>query len=193
MENVFRSFEAVHPLSESLKDYLLSTVKVREVEKKGFLLKAGHVNRAIHFVDNGLLRCFYLKEDTEVCTWFMKSGDMILSIESFYLQKESYENIQALENSTLFYLDYNELQYAYRTFPEFNFIGRVYTEKYHILWAQQLFGLRMQTPVERYRWLLTHHSELVLQVPSKYLASYLGIGEVTLSRIKNSQRFIITR
>jgi len=117
-------------------------------------------------------------------SWFMKEWDVIVSIESFFQQKESYESIQALEDCSLLCIDYSELQHIYRNFPEFNFIGRVVTEKYYVLRAQQLYGLRMQTSQERYEWLLENFPDLFLSVPSKYLASYLGITEVTLSKIK---------
>jgi CRP-like cAMP-binding protein len=114
----------------------------------------------------------------------MKEGDVIVSIESFFEQKESYESIQALEDCTLYYIEYTELQNIYRQFPEFNFIGRVLTEKYYKLWAQQLHGLRMQPAADRYKWLLQNHPELILRVHAKYLASWLGITEVMLSKIK---------
>jgi hypothetical protein len=61
----------------------------------------------------------------------------------------------------------------------------VLTEKYYTLWAEQLYALRMQQANERYKWLMDHHSELILRVPAKYIASYLGIDETTLSKIKN--------
>ncbi len=81
-------------------------------------------------------------------------------------------------------MDYDELQYIYRHFPEFNFIGRVLTEKYYCQSEQRLFSLRMQRSQEKYDYLIAHHPDLILRVPAKYIASYLGITEVTLSRIK---------
>lgn len=185
MERLFHLLNSIMPLSGALIDQLNGTLKYRELQRKDYLLKAGHICRNIYFVDKGLLRCFYHKGDTEVSSWFMKEGDVIISIESFYQQKESYESIQALEDSSLFYITYHELNFIYKNFPEFNFIGRVLTEKYYTLWAQQLYALRMQQANERYKWLLQNHSELVLRVPAKYIASYLGIEETTLSKIKN--------
>lgn len=187
MESLLQFLESVGFLSDSLKMHLASILKIKELSKKDYLLKAGHVCRSICFVETGLLRCFYIKGDTEVCSWFMKEGDVIISIESFFQQKESYESIQALEDCTLFYIDYNELQFIYRNFPEFNFIGRVLTEKYYILWAQQLYALRMQQAQERYNWLLGSFPELILRVPAKYIASYLGITEAHLSVIKGKR------
>ncbi|MEO6729819.1 MAG: Crp/Fnr family transcriptional regulator [Ferruginibacter sp.] len=186
MAELFKLLTAVHPLSDGLVDHLTKIIHTKKLPKKNFLLKAGHFCREICFVEKGLLRCFYINGESEVCSWFMKEGDIIISIESFFQQKESYESIQALEDCTLHYIEYAELNYIYQTFSEFNFIGRVLTEKYYQLWAAQLYALRMKQTPERYNWLLENHPGLVLRVPAKYLASYLGITEVTLSRIKGN-------
>ena len=58
----------------------------------------------------------------------MKECDVIISVESFFIQQSSKESIQALEDCILYYITYDELQHIYKTFPEFNFIGRVLTE-----------------------------------------------------------------
>jgi CRP-like cAMP-binding protein len=178
MEKLLAFLNSVNPLSEALNHYLSLHLKTRELGKKEFLLKAGHVCRAICFVEDGLLRCFYKKGDVEVCSWFMKEGDVIVSIESFFQQKPSYESIQAVEDSTVHYIEYAELM--------FNITGRIVIEKYYQLWARQLYALRMNQAPERYNWLLENHNELILRVPAKYLASYLGITEGTLSTIKGA-------
>jgi CRP-like cAMP-binding protein len=185
MEMLLQFLNDVHPMSEELTNYLKEHVQVKELQRKDKLLKAGHICRHIYFIESGLLRCYYQKGNAEVCSWFMKEGDVTISIESFYAQKESSESIQALENSVLHYVSFDELQFIYREFAEFNFIGRVLTEHYYRLWAQQLYGLRMQNSQERYEWLIEHHSELFQRVPAKHLASYLGITEVTLSKLKS--------
>ena len=192
MEALLNFLNGIHPLSDGLQNYLFEILKTKELKKKDFLLKAGHVCRNVCFIEKGLLRCFYTKADAEVSSWFMKEGDVIISIESFYQQKESYESIQAIEDSIVYFISYTELNYIYKTFPEFNFIGRVLTEKYYTLWAEQLYALRMQQATERYKWLMDHHPELILRVPAKYIASYLGIDETTLSKIKNVRARIIS-
>ena len=179
---------SIHPLSDGLRAYLEKNVKQRQINKKDYLLKAGHVSRHVCFILNGLLRCFYVKDDIEVSSWFMKEGDVVFSIESFYAQEPSYESIQALEDTYVFYLDYEELEYIYKQFPEFNYIGRVLTIHYHKLWGQQLYSIRMRTGRERYQWLLENHRDLLQRVPAKYLASYLDITEITLSKIKGQRQ-----
>lgn len=184
METLFFLLNAIHPLSPELKQSLLLTLKAKEVRKKDFLLKAGHVCRNIYFIERGLMRCFYLQATQEVCSWFMKEGDVIVSVESFFEQKESYESIQALEDCVVHYLTFDELQGLYKAFPEFNYIGRVLVQKYYTLSEQRLFSLRMQRGLERFEILKERHPELVQRVEQKYLASYLGITEQYLSMLK---------
>ena len=187
MKELIAFLQTVYPLSPSLVEYLSNTVKIKEVKRKEYLLKAGTICRNVYFINKGLLRCFYSKGDREISRWFMLDGDVIFSISSFYEQKPGFENIQALEDCHLYYISFSELEYIYNNFMEFNYIGRVLTIKYHQLWDEQLYGIQIKSAAERYQWLLTNHPHLVLRVPAKYLASYLGITEVTLSRIKGSK------
>jgi CRP-like cAMP-binding protein len=184
MELLFANLEAIYPLSLELKAHLLTTIKYRELPKRTYLLKAGQISREVCFVEKGLLRCFYEKGELEVSAWFMKERDVIFSIESFYSQTPSYESIQALEDTSLFYISFDELEYIYGHFSEFNIIGRKLTTHYHTLWVRQLYNIRMTGAPERYHWLLDNHAELIQRVPAKYLASYLDISETTLSKIK---------
>lgn len=186
MEELLHYLNGIYPLSENLIAYLSVNLKTMHLKKKDFLLKKGHVSKDICFINQGLLRCFYLIDDKEVCSWFMKEGDVIVSVESFFNQTASYEFIQALDNCIIHYITYEELQFIYRNFPEFNFVGRVVTERYYTLSEQRLYAMRMQRSNDRYAYLMKHHAELILRVPSKFLASYLGITEVTLSNIKGN-------
>jgi CRP-like cAMP-binding protein len=185
MKSLLHYLTTIYPLSEELLLYLSSILKPKTLSKKEFLLKAGHVCREIYFIEKGLLRCFYIKDALEISSWFMREGDVAISVDSFFQQKESYEAIQALEDCSLYYITYNELQYIYREFPEFNFVGRILTEKYYALSEQRLYSLRMQRAADRYRYLLQSNPDIILRVHSKFIASYLGLEESTLSKIKN--------
>lgn len=184
MDQLFYFLNSIYPMSDALTDYLKDHLKLKLLQRKDYLLKAGHICSHICFIQSGLLKCFHIQHNTEVCSWFMKEGDVIISVESFFMQRPSYEAIQAIEDCELHYISYDELQFIYRHFPEFNFIGRVLTEKYYTLSEQRLYSMRMQRASERYQYLLDHFPDLIKRVASKYLASYLGVTEVTLSKIK---------
>jgi hypothetical protein len=81
------------------------------------------------------------RERAEVSSWFMKEGDVIVSVESFFKQKPSYESIQALEETTVHYISYDELQFIYKNFLEFNFVARVLAEHYYTLSEQRLYSI----------------------------------------------------
>jgi CRP-like cAMP-binding protein len=187
VEFLLAYLNSIHSLSPALQSYLLETVKYRKLKKKEILLKAGQLDRYIYFIQSGLLRAFYENGDTEVSSWFMKEGDVIVSIESFYDQKKSYESIQAIEDTEVYYISFEELEHVYREYAEFNFIGRVLTIKYLKLWSQMLYSIRMRSAAERYDWLMKNYPELILRVPAKFIASYLDITEVTLSKIKRKR------
>src|SRR6185503_17851988 len=165
----------IHPLSAALHQYLSQKLKPATVDKKQFLLKAGQISRHIYFVKKGLLRCYYIQDDQEVCSKFLKEGDIIVSATSFFLQKESFEFIQAIEDSTVWFICFDELQFMYKHFPEFNIIARVLSIKSYLLSEQRLNFIRMKQATDRYIKMLEHFPELILRVPSKYLASYLSI------------------
>lgn len=185
MNTLLALLNAVHPLSESLQVYLITTLKEQFIPKKEFLLKTGHVSRRVCYVRSGLLRCFYTVGNEDISAWFMKEQDVIFSVESFLTQQPSTESIQALEDTVVYYISYDELQHIYRHYPEFNFIGRVLTEKYYLLSERRIQSIRMQRSLDRYDHLVAHHPDLVQRVPAKYLATYLGLTEVTLSKIKS--------
>lgn len=189
METLLHLLNTVYPLSEALQEHLMGLLKVKQLVKKEFLLKGGHTCRNISFIRQGLLHCYHLVNDIKQTSWFMQTGDVVISVKSFYSQTPGYEYIQALEETEVYYISYNELQHIYTTFPEFNFIGRVLTERYYALCDERTHVLRNFDAVGRYKWFVRNFPDLILPVPARYIASFLGIKEETLSRIRSRYSF----
>jgi CRP-like cAMP-binding protein len=184
MTSVLHYLQSIHPLPENLIAYLQQIIRKKELSRKEYLLKEGQVCRNIHFIEKGLLRAYYVKDGGEVSSWFMQEKDVCMGVESYYRQQPSQEYIQALEDSVVYSITYEELQRIYRNFPVFNYTGRVLTERYYMLSEQRSKSMRMQRSHERYDWLMERYPELMQRVPAKYIASYLGITEVTLSVVR---------
>ncbi|MGB8190463.1 MAG: Crp/Fnr family transcriptional regulator [Chitinophagaceae bacterium] len=187
MEQIIQYLNSFYPLPESLKQEIRQLLKHRQLPRKSFLLKAGQVSQLLCFIEKGLLRTFYIKDDKEINTWFLMEGDVAISMHSFFGQAPSTQSIQALEETSIYYITNAELQNLYRH-QEFNIIGRRITETYSQQWTQQLQSIKSQTATERYDWLMEHRPQLVLRLPAKYIASYLGITDVTLSKIRSKKR-----
>ena len=96
MEEVLQLLNLVQSIPVPLREHLVTILRQKKLKKREFLLRAGEVCRNIYFIRKGMLRCYYLKDDMEICSWFMKEGDLVISIESFYGQTASKEYLQAL-------------------------------------------------------------------------------------------------
>jgi CRP/FNR family transcriptional regulator, anaerobic regulatory protein len=182
-----RFIRSLHPLSEPLRDHLEDVVKEKRIARREYLLKAGQICGNIYFVEQGLFRSFYVKEEKEISSGFSREGDICVDFESFLVQSYSQENIQALEDSIVSYLGYDELQRIYRDHLEFDRIARLLHEKCKLLSIQRLRAMWMQRSEDRYDWLVRTYPDLPQRVPGRYLASYLGITEGMLSTIKGKR------
>jgi CRP-like cAMP-binding protein len=187
MEELLKWLDSVYPQTDACLDYLRFVIKPKKLLRNEFLLREGEVCKNIYFISKGLLRCYYLRDNGEdVSAWFLKELDTIVSVDSFYNQTPSYEFIQAVEDCELYHISHAQLQYVYKTFIEFNVIGRILTQKYLELWNNQVRYIRRMSIEERYREFVKVESELAERVPVKYLASYLNMHPDTLSRLRNS-------
>ncbi len=184
MEQLLAFLDRIYPLSAPLKKHLTSILKCQDFAARDFLLKKGKPAYFVYFLQKGLVRSFYEKSNKEVSSGFWREGDVVISVESFYTQTASRENIQALEDCTAYYITFDELRYIYQHFSEFNYVGRELTEHYYLKSERQLYSLQRQTAAQRYQHFLEHYPDLQRRLPNKYIASYLGITLETLSRIK---------
>jgi CRP-like cAMP-binding protein len=183
MHPVLLFLNSIYPLSSSCIDVIEELIREVEIRKRTFLLKAGQVCTNIYFIHSGLMRSFTKEDDKIICSWFMKEGDIIISIKSFYNQIRSEEYIQAVEDCTLSYISFADLKKIYKNYLEFNYVGRVLTQKYYQLWDEQLRALH-HPALERYVWLKQNHPQLLQRVSTEDIASYLGITREHLQRIK---------
>lgn len=135
-------------------------------------------------MEQGLVRGYALHAGQEISSWFMAEGDFVISIISFLTQQPSTEYLELLEPSVVHSITHKQLNELYQVFPEFNYVGRVLTERYYVLSEQRAYHLRTLSAAERYAQLLRDFPKLVQRVPLKHLASHLGISAETLSRLR---------
>ena len=190
MEEILQIFRAVLAptgtieMSDGLINYLHEETIIREVDSKEIILKIGQVNEHMIFVQQGLIRGYMENDDIGICAWFMNEGNLAIAVESYYGQKPTVEAIQALEDSVLLMMHRDKLEYAYRNFLEMNYIRAVLTEKYYYMGYMRERYLRMLDAANRLFALLTMQPWLFRRVKARYIASYLGITEQALSRIR---------
>lgn len=185
---MFELFEKIRPSRKSLKKMIIQNTRIEFFRKGEIIQENNKINRQCYFVIQGLVMASYVKDNgEEVTSWFMRVLDVVISVRSFFTQQPSREVIIALEDTICISLSYELLQKIYGDFTEFNFVGRVLTEKYYIQMEERAYSLRMDDATQRYNKLLTDHPDILQRVPLKYIASYLGITPQSLSRIRRKK------
>jgi CRP/FNR family transcriptional regulator, anaerobic regulatory protein len=188
MNNVLvELLHSIVPLSDGLMNFLNGKLQTKRFAPGELLLKEGQVSSFIAFIEKGIVRSYYFKETEKLTSWFMKEGDIIISVASFFSQTPSTECIEALEHTTVHAIAYEDLQYAYIHFPEFNVHGRVLTEKYYVMSEERLHMLRKRTSKEKYQYLLDKHPDIMSRARLGDIASFIGVNLETLSRIRSDR------
>lgn len=156
------------------------------VPAKTLLLAQDRIADRLYLIRKGALRLFFADgSGREISFQFFFEGDMVASFASLYRREPSLFSLESIEPTTLSVLGRDELFARIETTPA---IRRAYEEKLADRFRsyQRLFLSRItKTPRQRYEALLEERPDIVRRVPQHYLASYLGITPVSLSRIRN--------
>jgi CRP/FNR family transcriptional regulator, anaerobic regulatory protein len=184
IEKLIERLNGLHPMSEALKERIITITKISKHPKKTILLKDGDVNNYICMVISGLVRSYYINEGKDITSRFMDEGFIITSWISFYTRKPGNEFIETQEDTILACVHYKDIQKLYDEFPEFNIIGRKQVEYSFYMAELRTRMLRKHTAEEKYKFFLENHAALLQRVSLKHVATYLGINEETLSRIR---------
>ncbi|MFZ1856919.1 MAG: hypothetical protein WAU29_06095, partial [Chitinophagaceae bacterium] len=123
--------------------------------------------------------------DKDITSRFMDEGFIITSWIRYYTQQPGNEFIEALEETTLACINYADIQKMYTDFPEFNIVGRKQAEYGFFMAEQRTQILRKHTAEEKYKFFLSNHPTLLQRVALKHIATYLGMNEETLSRVRS--------
>jgi CRP-like cAMP-binding protein len=188
IEQLLNRLNALHPMDEQLTGRIKEVTIISTYPAKTYLLRDGQICDRACMVVKGLARAYYVNEDRDITSRFMDEGFIITSWVSYYHQQPGDEFIETLEDTTLACIRYNDIQQLYKDYPIFNIIGRKQTEYSLYTSEMRTRMLRKQTAKERYTFFLQNHPDLLNRVPLKHIASYLGMNEETLSRIRSQFR-----
>lgn len=169
--------------ANKLKDY----VSVVNCLKGHTLIKAGCVERKLYFIKKGIVRAFSDSEKGEITFWFGEEGETAISMKGYVQNERGYENIQLLEDCELYAIDIKDLNHLYENDIHLANWGRKFAENEILKMEHRIISRELLEASERYKVLLNNSPNLVRRVPLKYIASYLGITQVSLSRIRKNK------
>ena len=155
------------------------------VSKNQTLVKENQVCTKLFFVEKGVGRSYYLKEDgKEVTQWFFMEGKFMSSIESFFQQTPSLYYLEMLEDSVLYSITRENLDLLFARYHNMEKLGRLLSTEMLTRVVNKLNAVQFQTAKQRYDYMLTEFPSISNRVPLGSIASYLGMTQETLSRIR---------
>lgn len=172
-------------LGDSAQNALVQVLKKREFSKGEFLATEGKVCHHVFFLESGCVRGFYQLDGKEISYWFGFENNFVTSFYSFIARKPGAENIQCLEDCTTWSLSYDQLQQLYSFHPDLERLGRIMLERYYAMLEERFLSIHFKEARERYEELIAHRPHILQRIPLGYVASYLGISQETLSRIRS--------
>jgi CRP-like cAMP-binding protein len=161
----------------------LFTEKV--IAAKTTLLKEGEVSGNIYFIKKGCLREWFNKDGKDITFQFFFEGQPVASIDSFMNQKPSLFAIESIEPTTVLSIGRADFEEILATCPELKNGFQDFIFQRFRVYGQLFLSRIKDTPNERYEDLLRNHPEIIKRVPQHYIASFIGITPISLSRIRN--------
>jgi CRP-like cAMP-binding protein len=173
------------PMSDNIAVDIANNFEHTSIGKNEFLLKEGKICNEYFFLEKGFMRAYtFDPEGNEVTTNFYERNSIVFEVASYIKRTPSRENIQALTDCFGWKGNYTNLQNLFHTNPEFRGFARVVLVNSFIELKERTLSMINLTAEKRYEILLKSRQEIIRNVSIKHIASYLGITDTSLSRIR---------
>jgi len=173
------------PASKEIVFEIANHFDEKIISRNDFFLKEGKVSNQYLFLEEGLMRAFTLDYNgNEVTTYFYSKNRVVFEAASFFTRTASNENIQAITDCKGYSITFDKLNMLFHSIPEFREFGRAMLVKEFSAYKQRTLALINQTAEERYSTLINTNKEIFQQAQLKHIASFLGITDTSLSRIR---------
>jgi CRP-like cAMP-binding protein len=185
MQQLLSHISAYHRLSAEAENALQECFIEITLTRNEMLLTQGNVCRHLYFLDKGAIRGFYNLDGKEITHWFGFEKDFVTSFHSFITGEPAVENIQLMEGCTLWAIAKETLTGLLNAHHDIERLVRIAYEKYYIRLEERYVNAQFKPAKERYEELIKQSPHILERVPLGFIASYLGISQETLSRIRS--------
>lgn len=174
------------PINEQSLQVIREQFEVKTLQSGDYLLKEGKIGN-YYFLSHGFLRVFtFDTEGNEVTTYFYSNERVVFDAASFFLKLPSKENIQAMTECKVYETNFEKLNQLFHTVPEFREFGRQMIVQEFVAYKQRTLAMIHQSAEHRYLELMKTNKDVFQYAHLSHIASYLGISERTLNRIRQN-------
>ncbi|WP_412469175.1 Crp/Fnr family transcriptional regulator [Pedobacter sp. KLB.chiD] len=171
-------------LENGAKGTLISKLYQKKYRKGELILESGTVCKRIYFVDSGLAKTFFYTDTREFIMRFFAEGDMFTVLDSFVLQQPSSYAVMALEDTLITCLNYDDLDLLCQQYHSMETFYRKLLSLASVNMMERIGGILEETAHIAYHKFLKAYGPLLQRISLADLASYIGITQVSLSRIR---------
>lgn len=184
-EKLRKYIQTVYPMTEEKVLLITADYDYFSFPKNEFLLKENKINRQSYFIESGYVRSFVFDTDGQEVTTNIYSAPCIVNdFISFFKQEPVKENFQTLTNCTGWTLSFENVEKKFHNLIEFREFGRLLVLHQYELLKDRMLEMIKDTAENRYLRLLSKDPDIFQNVSLKIIASYLGITDTSLSRIR---------
>ena len=187
MEELLLKLDAIYALPEPARSEFTAAWRPMAYPKGYALLREESVNHYLYFISKGVARIYYHKQDREVTEWLALDASFFFSIRSFFERTPSHLAIHLLEPSELFALHHDDLMRLCDHHHEVEKLFRRMVTSSLLLSQIRMESIQFETAHQRYQRLLVQAPDIVQRVSLAYIASFLGITQETLSRVRGAK------
>lgn len=176
--------DTIYILPEASKNSIIQHVTEISHPKNFCLMEADKVVPRLYFVKKGIVRAYASTAENDITFWFGSEGETVISMKSYVEDKPGYENIELLEDCELYQLETKDLKKLFNEDVHIANWGRKFAERELVKTEELIISRQFKTALERYKDLMRDKPDLLKRVQLGHIASYLGITQVSLSRIR---------
>jgi len=181
LNNIFGKTE----MTKEEKEITISKFKQVTFDKNGFLLEEGKKANHYWFIQEGFVRSYVIDtEGNDITTNFYSVGDIVIDWPSFFLRNPTRENIQALSDCVCWQLDFDTFQELFHNIRNFREQGRTTLVGSYFALKRHNISMIADQAKDRYLNLLKEKPHIIQNVSLKHIATFLGITDTSLSRIR---------
>lgn len=171
-------------------DGFLQLITYKIFKKAEYFIKEGETCKQVAFVLTGSLRSYYTSDKDEEVTYCITfPNSLMTAYSSFLTAQPTMENIQAITKTELLIIPKDKFEKLVQKNPNWVYFLKTIAEQQYIELEKRIFQLQKSDASKRYTNLMKNHPEYVQKIPLQYLASYLGISQRHLSRIRKEITF----
>ena len=164
---------------------LTQKTSLKIIDKNEIFIKADSYSDSIYFIVQGMVRVYYEKEGKEITNVLLTEGDVIAGSYSYITGGKNFSNYQALEYTLALCISNQELEELYQKYHSIERLGRKIVERYYASFMKKTYDVLFLSTEERYNTFVQNNRALFNRISLKYIASYLGITQETLSRLRS--------